>query len=309
MTDYNDVLKRIQSIYRSSTPEQQAILIRILEEIQENGDSKTYENIWLQDYKEIPVDINTFICDNEYLGKTNKNGKSVYPHWHQVLNDIFSDRTKYSEVVFTGATRIGKSSTAVTSTCYMLYMLMCLRNPQEFFNTKEVSKFSILFFNVTEKLAKGVAYREFNDTLHASPWFQSHGSFSNSTKDFYYIPEGGKIDIDYGSDASHSLGKQVFVGFCVKGDTEVVTTSGSHKIEDIVNQDVEVYQYDEVNDSIITSKPKDIIRTKYVQDTVKITLEDGTVFEATPDHKVMLSDGSYKMIKDLNESDDLKFIR
>ena len=42
MTDYNDVLKRIQSIYRSSTPEQQAILIRILEEIQENGDLKTY---------------------------------------------------------------------------------------------------------------------------------------------------------------------------------------------------------------------------------------------------------------------------
>ena len=41
----------------------------------------------------------------------------------------------------------------------------------------------------------------------------SHGTFSKSDKDFYYIPEGGKVVIDYGSTAAHALGMQVFVGF------------------------------------------------------------------------------------------------
>lgn len=42
----------------------------------------------------------------------------------------------------------------------------------------------------------------------------NHGTFSLSDRNFYYIPEGGKVVIDYGSDAAHALGAQVFVGFC-----------------------------------------------------------------------------------------------
>lgn len=38
----------------------------------------------------------------------------------------------------------------------------------------------------------------------------SHGTFSKSEENFYYIPEGGMIDVDFGSSASHGLGKQVF---------------------------------------------------------------------------------------------------
>lgn len=212
MTDYNDVLSRIQSIYKSSSEHDRQILLKILEEIHENGDSKTYENIWLQDYKEIPVDIETFLNDELFLGKATNNGKSVYPHWKDVLNDIFVDRNECNEIVLTGATRIGKTSTAITGAAYMLYQLMCLKDPQKFFDKKEVSKFSILFFNLTKDLAKGVAFREFNDTLQVSPWFNEHGTFSRSDDNFYYIPEGGKVVIDYGSNAAHSLGKQVYCG-------------------------------------------------------------------------------------------------
>lgn len=209
----DDVPSRIKKIYKSCTKEEQGYLRQILEEIATFGESSTYRDIWLADYKEIPVDINTFICDDRYLGKTNRNGKAVYPFWHKTLNEIFSAGNKYEEIFFTGATRIGKSSTAITGTAYMLYRLMCLRDPQEYFGKKDVSVFSILFFNITKDMAQGVAYREFNDTLKVSPWFNDHGTFSKSERNFYYIPEGGKVVIDYGSDAAHGLGKQVFVGF------------------------------------------------------------------------------------------------
>lgn len=186
---------------------------KILAEVRDDGYSETYENMWLQDYKEIPVDIDTFICDPRFLGNATNNGEAVYPHWREVLREIFNAGNKYNEIVFTGATRIGKSSTGITATAYMLYKLMCLRDPQRFFGKKDVSKFSVLFFNLTEKLAKGVAFREFNDTLKVSPWFNEHGKFSRSERNFYYIPEGDKVIVDAGSDASHALGMQVFVGF------------------------------------------------------------------------------------------------
>lgn len=210
---YNDIISRIQHIYSTSTSQEQQYLKQILTELADTGTSFTYEQIWLADFKEIPVDIDTFIESETYLGKTNRCGQAVYPFWRRTLHEIFSAGNKYHEIILTGATRIGKSSTAITATAYMLYRLMCLRDPQKFFNKKDVSKFSILFFNITKDLAKGVAYREFNDTLKESPWFNAHGTFSNSVENFYYKPEGGKVIIDYGSDASHGLGQQVFVGF------------------------------------------------------------------------------------------------
>jgi len=205
--------ERIQGIYNTCSEQEQGYLLQILQELSDTGESQTYEEIWLSDYKELPVGIDVFIESETYLGKSNDRGKAVYPAWRKVLRDIFNAGNKYHEVILTGATRIGKSSTAITATAYMLYRLMCLRNPQKFFNKKDVSVFTVTFFNLTEKLAKGVAFREFNDTLKTSPWFNAHGTFSKSKKNFYYIPEGGKVEVDFGSDSSHGLGKQIFVGF------------------------------------------------------------------------------------------------
>ena len=214
MTDvYATLPERIKGIYDECTPEEQLYLVKILEELSQTGVSPTYDTVWLQDYKEIPVSLDTFLNDDYYLGRTNRHGEAVYPFWRDCMNEIFQDDTTYTQIVFTGATRIGKSSTGITCVAYMLYRLMCLRDPQKYFNKKEVSKFAIIFFNVTLDLAKGVAYREFNDTLKESSWFQAHGTFSRSERNFYYIPEGGKIVIDAGSESSHALGQQLVVGF------------------------------------------------------------------------------------------------
>ncbi|MCM1226171.1 MAG: hypothetical protein NC320_01940 [Clostridium sp.] len=207
---YDELPERIGNIFESCTKEEQKILLEILSELSTTGESETYNKLWLADYKEIPVDIDTFLNADAYLGRTNRNGQAVYPFWRKELRNVFGAGNKYHEWILTGATRIGKTSTAIAATAYMLYRLMCLRDPQKFFGKKDISKFSILFFNITKDLAKGVAFREFNDTLKESPWFNAHGTFSKSERDFYYIPEGGKISIDYGSDSSHGLGKQVF---------------------------------------------------------------------------------------------------
>ena len=205
-----DLPLKIQDIYKSCSAEEQNILLQILKEFADNGDSYTYHNIWLADYKEFPVSIDTFLDSDVYLGKATREGTAVYPYWRETMENIFNAGNRYDEIALTGATRIGKTSTAINIAAYMLHRLMCLRDPQLFFGKKEISTFSLLFFNITKDLARGVAYQEFMSTLQASPWFNSHGKFSKSEQNPVYIPDGGKIAITYGSDASHALGQQVF---------------------------------------------------------------------------------------------------
>lgn len=204
---------RIQEIYDTCSKQEQEILVQILQELSTDGDSSTYRNLWLQDFKEVPVSIDQFICDPYYLGSVNRNGEAVYPFWRKTLRDIFNSGNKYTEIILGGATRIGKTSTAIIIGSYMLYRFMLYRNPHEYFKKKEISKFSFIFANLTKDLALGVAYREFNDTLKASPFFNEHGSFSRSDRNFYYIPEGDKIEIIGVSDASQALGRQVVFAF------------------------------------------------------------------------------------------------
>ena len=58
---------RFQSVFESLNASEQQIISTILQEYADTGTSKTYTDIWLEDYEEIPVDIDTFLEDDEYL--------------------------------------------------------------------------------------------------------------------------------------------------------------------------------------------------------------------------------------------------
>ena len=302
-TDAN-LPQRIKSIYNTCSPEEQQLLIQILEEISETGHSDTYENLWLQDYKEIPVDKYTFLTSSEYLGLSNNNGQSIYPAWMDMMLELERTGNKYYEIVLTGATRTGKTSTAVSDAAYQLYKMMCLRNPQEYFGLKAATTISFLFFNITTTLASGVAYREFNSTISTSPWFMRHGKMNNSLVHPVYMPEGGLITIEYGSDSSHALGKATS---CLTGDTIVQTISGLKTLDELKNSDVYILQYDE-NTKRCIYVPAYVIQTKLTQDIIEVELENGFCIRGTPDHKVLLSDGRYVELQNLTETDDILYI-
>ena len=298
--DYGEVLQRIQDVYASCSVQEQLTLTKILEEVALKGYSETFERIWLEDFKEVPVSIDRFVCDDYYLGSVNRHGTAVYSFWKDCLRNIFNSGNKYNEIVLSGATRIGKSSTMVIMMAYMLYRLMLYRNPHEYFKKKEVSRFTLAFANLNKELAYGVAYRELNDTLKDCEWFMHHGSVSRSDRNFYYIPEGDKIDIVAGSDASNFLGMQLWA--CLHGDTQILTAEGLKTLSECSETVQTIFQYDGVNfiptDALVQC-------TKYAFETIRVELEDGSIIEGTPDHRIMLADGTYKCLADLTSSDDL----
>ena len=240
--DYEEIVSRIQSVYQSCSTTEQMQLLQILREVSDKGYSYTLEKLWLADFKEVPVSIDEFICNPIYLGTTNRNGEAVYPFWRETVSDIFSKGNQYNEIILSGATRIGKTSTATIISAYMLYKLMLYRDPWKYFKKKEASRFTLVYANLNEKLAKGVAYREFNDTLKESEWFCQHGTFSSSKRNFYYIPDNEKIDIIPISDPSQALGMQVWcstndeVNFAKAGVKDIrIAKAHMKKLYDTIN--------------------------------------------------------------------------
>ena len=210
------VIERIQNIYKSCSYDEQMVLRQILQEIADTGDSETYHDVWLADFKEMPVSIDQFICDPYYLGETTKNGAGVFPFWRQTLADIFNHGNRYNEIILGGATRIGKTSTSVKIMAYMLYRLMLYRDPQGYFGLQPHSKLTLAFANLTKDLASGVAFSEFNQTLKHSKWFMEHGTMNRGTVNQIYVPDGD-IEIIPGSSSSNFLGMQIWC--CMMDET------------------------------------------------------------------------------------------
>ena len=136
---YEDAVERIQKAYSSCSAAEQQQLIKILTEISDKGYSETLEKVWLADFISIPVSIDQFVCDDYYLGGVNRHGDAIYPYWRQFFRNIFENGNKYNEIILTGSTRVGKTSSTVVIMAYMLYRLMLYRNPHEYFQKKEIS--------------------------------------------------------------------------------------------------------------------------------------------------------------------------
>lgn len=103
-----------QDKFNNLTEQEKEYALKILNQMSNDGTSSLYENLLYADYKEIPVDIETFLTDDRYLGQAWKDasGKSkLYPFWLETLKKIFPDNihTSYNTLLESGARGIGKA--------------------------------------------------------------------------------------------------------------------------------------------------------------------------------------------------------
>ena len=203
------------------SPEERALALEILKEYSQDGYSALLEDLKYSDYEEIPVDIITFITEEKYLGRglwikdefTGERKCTVFPYWIDKLQEIFPDNltTKYNTLILTGSIGLGKSFIAVVCQLYLLYRMLCLKNPYVFYGLQQIDHITFSFINITLDAAKGVAWAKCQELLKSSPWFLEHGTLSKS-QDPEWSPNGG-IELIYGSLPRHVLGRAVFCSF------------------------------------------------------------------------------------------------
>lgn len=99
---------------------------------------------------------------------------------------------------------------------------------------------------------------------------------------------------------------------CFTGDTKVKMLDGTEKtFEELVEYEREhpdseywVYSVDE-NGSFVPGKAMHPRITGYVDELIEITLDNGSSFKCTPDHLLMLRDGTYKEAREITTEESL----
>lgn len=202
----------------SLSEQEREYALSILKEISEKGESEKLNELKYSDYKEIPVDIETFLTDDNYLGHAWKDSygrTKVYPFWINVLKEIFPNNvdTDYDTLLESGARGVGKSEIACGAICpYLMYRVMCLKNPLEYYHIKLTEKIAFAFMNIKLELSEAIATDKFQKTIQMSPWFMSKGAMTRRNNKPYWVPPD-PIEIIIGSQSDDVIGRPIFFAF------------------------------------------------------------------------------------------------
>lgn len=150
---------------------------------------------------ELACSYNHKIVSIEYIGK-----EEVYDLTVEKYHNFVTE----SGIVAHNSIGTGKSTNAVLGLAYILYRLMCLKDPQRYYRLAKGSVIVIAFFNNTLDLSNSVGYQTLQALVKDSEWFMERGIITG-TKNKEYLPNK-LIRFRVGSRASHALGQNVFAG-------------------------------------------------------------------------------------------------
>jgi hypothetical protein len=190
--------------------------LKILSEFSETGKSRTFDNLIYADYQEIPVDIVTFLKDERYLGNAWRDSSGnfkLYPFWEEKLKELFPDNlsTSVNNFIESGARGLGKSEIAVTAMAYLMYRLMCLKDPHQYLHLKPTEKVVFAFMNISMTAVEQIAWSKFQRTVQSSPWFLERGTITGTQNIVWNPPDW--IQLIIGSQSRHVIGLPIYAAF------------------------------------------------------------------------------------------------
>jgi hypothetical protein len=151
-------------------------------------------------YALLPVDIRTFVESEGFL---NRRGV-LYPAVMEELRELNSG--KYDEAVLTGAIGTGKSTIALFTTAYQLYVLSCLKDPHQLYSLDPASEIVFAFQSLNKMLAESIDYKRFRAMIEGSAYFAHHFPFRKSLgsemvfpKNIVVRPLSGNVNAAIGS--------------------------------------------------------------------------------------------------------------
>lgn len=157
-----------------------------------------------------PVSVDTFLFDPFYLGKKED---EIYPEVKKELTLINNPNglrvvNIYNEAVFTGGIGSAKSTTALYTMAYQLYVLSCFRNPHEAFSMDSSSEILFIFQSKDMGLAQSVDYERFYQMIKKSTYFNS--VFPYDTRIKKRLVFTNRIEVKAVGLADGALGQNVF---------------------------------------------------------------------------------------------------
>jgi len=121
-----------------------------------------------------------------------------------------------------------------------------------------------------------------------------------STNEMFHLPANISCEYKLKSTQARNAMDHLNAGWCLTGDTKIPLLDGTSKaISELVGTNPWVYSLDKEGEFVPTQASK-VWETKKVTEMIVVTLDNGSTFECTPEHKIMLRDGTYLEASKLN---------
>ena len=166
-------------------------------------------------WEERPVDIETFLFDRNYLGSSwldSEGKRTMFPFWQKEAKKMFPlpMRSPYNTIVFSGSTGIGKTSVMMGACfAYYLHIVLCLRNPHQFFGLADQKNIIFATINiVTKTMAYKNAWGMIHRMLIKSPWFMQRGDKTTGKRPEWFCTTK-PVELIYGRNADDLIGLDI----------------------------------------------------------------------------------------------------
>ncbi len=190
----------------------------------------------LTDYVRPPVDLRTFLHDPYFLGVPND---ELWPTVVSELEECNSGR--YIEAVYTGAIGTAKTTSALYTQAYQLYLLSCYENPHKILGIAETDEILFIFQNMTAALSKNVDFARFKAICDRSHYFTKVFPYNREIESRLEFPHRIRV-MPLSGEITAAIGQNVYSGILEEVNfMEVVQDSKRTKGGELFDQARGIY--------------------------------------------------------------------
>jgi hypothetical protein len=122
--------------------------------------------------KEFPVTIDEFVESEEFLGNLVEVWPALREDLRRMNTDVFAGEAPVFEVLLGGATGTGKTTLALITTLYQLYLCNCFKDPQRAFGLAPNTPIIFSLMSVTRGVTEQAIYGPLRDLFERMPYAQ-----------------------------------------------------------------------------------------------------------------------------------------
>lgn len=177
---------------------------------------------FMEQLERVPVDIETFLSGKEYLGfftdleiwpEVRKAIIELNCNWWQGI-DREKGQMAYDGATLAGATSTAKTTIAMITTLYHLYLLSCLKTPQLVYGLTKQTSIVFAIMAAKPHVMKKVVYLPMRKYVEQMPYFQKYMPPDKLIESEMYFKEKNIRVVPAGGDEDAILGEAIIGGIC-----------------------------------------------------------------------------------------------
>ena len=117
----------------------------------------------------------------------------------------------------------GKTFAAIIALMYKLYLLLCMRNPQDYLGLARGTPIVFGLFSATQRLANADEYKTLTSIMSISPFFRKIAGVKDLARPHEFLRLPHNIQIAFGSRAQNVLGMNLYAALLDEAAFSILT--------------------------------------------------------------------------------------